>query len=128
MPEDTARGFETLTTPSDFTVRDLGQSKPLPTLAALEDVDEEQLRAFLQTRGLEIRQIPKEYGVISRVQDVKEKEAPDHTPNAIVAPRLTVRQCGNRQETVPDRRGGTPRVDDQTRVASAGPLAAHHQT
>ena len=75
MPEDTARGFETLTTPSDFTVRDLGQSKPPPTPAALEDVNEEQLRAFLQTRGLEIRQIPKEYGVISRVQDVKEKSA-----------------------------------------------------
>ena len=74
MPEENARGLETLTTPSDFAVRDLGQSKPPPTPAALEDVDEEQLRAFLQTRGLEIRQIPKEYGVISGVQDVKQKK------------------------------------------------------
>ena len=41
MPEENARGLETLTTPSDFAVRDLGQSKPPPTPAALEDVDEE---------------------------------------------------------------------------------------
>ena len=73
MPDEKVTTLEALTKRGQTTVRELGEPEADPVPSAIEEMDEDTIRAFLQNRGWDMRKSRSAYGLMSKANDVANK-------------------------------------------------------
>ena len=73
MPDEKVTTLEALTKRGQPAVRELGEPEADPVPNAIEEMDDDTIRAFLENRGWEMRRSRSAYGLMSKADDVANK-------------------------------------------------------